>query len=309
VSTAFLHATLPDSEFVLVEPPPSLRRPGWLWRRLKADPQIFAHEGGALLTMHANGILLAESGVRMETREKELSEDMKIEWGHVLDRQWRKYLGCEGQRTSDGEYQVRIPGGHWKSILDIADMAKCEALLTPSEVNTENTGDNAEPSVDRQKQFQNILGKEIWTLGFEKVNEVNVFSDSNWADGSMRHSTSGGCIFVHGCLIAPWARTQPSIALSSCGAEVVALRGREEGDLGREIPKPPYVANAIGKQLIFYDMRAVDLKGLQLTIDFSVMSVDRPILSAEQLARDGYKVTLDNTSNLIGHQFAPCATR
>jgi hypothetical protein len=119
--------------------------------------------------------------------------------------------------------------------------SRCEALSTPSEVNTENTGDSAELNVDKQKQFQNILGKEIWNLseihcrGFEKVNadlevewmqweqKVNVFSDSNWAAGSMRHSTSGGCIFVHGCLIASWARTQLSIALSSCEAEVVIL--------------------------------------------------------------------------------------
>ncbi len=36
VSTAFLHATLPDDETVLVEPPPSLRRPGRLWQLKKA---------------------------------------------------------------------------------------------------------------------------------------------------------------------------------------------------------------------------------------------------------------------------------
>jgi hypothetical protein len=81
----------------------------------------------------------------------------------------------------------------------------------------------------------------------------------------------------------------------------------------RKIPKPSYVANAIGKQLIFYGMRTVDFqtwKGLQLTIDFCVMSVNRPILSAGQLARDGYKVTLNGTSNLkIGHQLAPLVRR
>eukprot|EP00972_Heterocapsa_arctica_P031957 4707339-Heterocapsa_arctica.AAC.1 len=59
----------------------------------------------------------------------------------------------------------------------------------------------------------------------------------------------------------------------------------------RKVPKPPYVATATGKQLIFYGMR-VDFqtwKGLQLTIDFCVMRVNRPILSAGLLARDGCK--------------------
>eukprot|EP00972_Heterocapsa_arctica_P097957 14453480-Heterocapsa_arctica.AAC.1 len=118
VSTTFLHATLPTDEFILVEPPPSLRRPGWLWRlrkalyglrvsprlfqefavdvlknkkwtRLRPDPQMFVHEQGALLTMHADDILLAESAVLMAQREKELNEDMNIKWGSVLDGKWR----------------------------------------------------------------------------------------------------------------------------------------------------------------------------------------------------------------------------
>eukprot|EP00972_Heterocapsa_arctica_P034293 5051361-Heterocapsa_arctica.AAC.1 len=59
--------------------------------------------------------------------------------------------------------------------------------------------------------------------GYEQPNEISVFSDSNWAAGPTRRSTSGGCIFVHGSVIASWARTKCSLALSSCEAEVVAL--------------------------------------------------------------------------------------
>eukprot|EP00972_Heterocapsa_arctica_P027443 4034608-Heterocapsa_arctica.AAC.1 len=69
---------------------------------------------------------------------------MKIKWGHVLDEQWRKYLGRELRRTSDGEYQVRIPGRYWDSVLDIANMRNCRALSTPSEVNPERTEEAAE---------------------------------------------------------------------------------------------------------------------------------------------------------------------
>ena len=55
---------------------------------------------------------------------------------------------------------------------------------------------------------------------------LEAFSDSSWADcKSARKSTSSGCIFLNGALILSACRTQASIALSSCEAELYAANG------------------------------------------------------------------------------------
>lgn len=55
---------------------------------------------------------------------------------------------------------------------------------------------------------------------------LEAFSDSSWADcKSTRKSTSSGCIFLNGALVMSVCRTQASIALSSCEAELYAANG------------------------------------------------------------------------------------
>eukprot|EP00972_Heterocapsa_arctica_P076914 11345289-Heterocapsa_arctica.AAC.1 len=51
----------------------------------------------------------------------------------------------------------------------------------------------------------------------------------------------------------------------------------------RQVARPPKALAASGDRLEFFGMRSADLetwKGIRLTIDFCVMSVSRPILSA-----------------------------
>ena len=60
---------------------------------------------------------------------------------------------------------------------------------------------------------------------------MRVFTDSDWAgDPASRKSTSGGGV-THGThLLSHWSRTQQSIALSSCEAELNALcKAGQEG--------------------------------------------------------------------------------
>ena len=55
---------------------------------------------------------------------------------------------------------------------------------------------------------------------------IEAFSDSSWADcKATRKSTSSGCIFLNGALVMSICRTQASIALSSCEAELYAANG------------------------------------------------------------------------------------
>ena len=61
----------------------------------------------------------------------------------------------------------------------------------------------------------------------DDVDALESWSDSDWAgDRSSqkrrRHSVSSVMIFLNGCLIAAWSRSQKSIALSSCEAEFLA---------------------------------------------------------------------------------------
>ena len=55
---------------------------------------------------------------------------------------------------------------------------------------------------------------------------LEAFSDSSWADcKTTRRSTSSGLIFLKGSLLTSICRTQASVALSSCEAELYAPNG------------------------------------------------------------------------------------
>ena len=55
---------------------------------------------------------------------------------------------------------------------------------------------------------------------------LEAFSDSSWADcKATRRSTSSGVIFLNGSLVMSLCRTQASLALSSCEAELYAANG------------------------------------------------------------------------------------
>ena len=53
---------------------------------------------------------------------------------------------------------------------------------------------------------------------------VEVYSDSDWAGcHDTRRSTSGGIIYFQSAVLSFWSRTQTTIALSSCEAELYAI--------------------------------------------------------------------------------------
>ena len=55
---------------------------------------------------------------------------------------------------------------------------------------------------------------------------METFSDSSWADcRTTRKSASSGLIFLNGNLLTNICRTQASVALSSCEAELYAANG------------------------------------------------------------------------------------
>ena len=68
--------------------------------------------------------------------------------------------------------------------------------------------------------------KQLSQNGLQKVILPFKRSDSSWADcGTTRRSTNSGLIFLNGALLTSICRTQASVALSSCEAEVYAANG------------------------------------------------------------------------------------
>jgi hypothetical protein len=61
------------------------------------------------------------------------------------------------------------------------------------------------------------------TDGKDLTHNLDVFADSSWGDcHSSRRSTSSSTIFLNGAYVLSFSRTQATIALSSCEAELYA---------------------------------------------------------------------------------------
>ena len=60
--------------------------------------------------------------------------------------------------------------------------------------------------------------------GEPELLSIEAYSDSDWAGcRDTRRSTSGGMIYFEGAVLSFWSRTQTTIALSSCEAELYAI--------------------------------------------------------------------------------------
>ena len=145
IGTAFLHASLSQGMMVFVRPPVNLRRPGCIWRLKKAlyglrqsprlfqeflaealgqpgwvrcvvEPQLWFHlRTGAMLTAHADDLMLATPPGAREEIMHNLESKMRIKWGECLKvgvkSEWVRFLGKEMRRTEAG-YELRIPLGY-----------------------------------------------------------------------------------------------------------------------------------------------------------------------------------------------------
>ena len=91
----------------------------------------------------------------------------------------------------------------------------------------------SQPTCDDEVQLKHMLRyiagtvDQVLYLGNgvegETQDEVTVQADADWASGPSRRSTSGGAVFFNGVLLCSWSRTQPTVALSTCEAELLAL--------------------------------------------------------------------------------------
>ena len=194
VSTAFLHAPLPEGSVVLVEPPPSLKKKGYVWKlnkavyglrqaprlfqeflarelekvgwmRLLADPQFFVHPDGAMLSIHADDLLLAAACADMEKFQKQISEHMVIKWGdHFTNETWVKYLGREWCVVPHG-IAVRLPSRYYDKLLDLMFMKDCKAIATPGAISACPPEQAAQAlSPEEVSRYRSVVGKIMWML-------------------------------------------------------------------------------------------------------------------------------------------------
>ena len=162
VSTAFLHAPLGEGERVYVRPLPNLRKEGVVWRlmaalyslraaprlfqeymekvllehgrrRFASDPQLYQHIAtGALISVHADDILIAAPQDRVQEIRELMETGLKIKWGEdITEHQWTRYLGKEWRRTPKG-FEMRIPQRCVNALLELARLERAKGVNTPA---------------------------------------------------------------------------------------------------------------------------------------------------------------------------------
>lgn len=203
ISCAFPYAHLPPEEKIYLLPPESERRPGKVWkllralyglrrspqyfqdhfageleklgfRRLLSDPQLFYNKNLEIYLMaHVDDMMIAGSHKNVEKVVKELNGIFKIKWQEELNsKTWVKFLGREWKReeeTQDGKdigFYVRIPPKYFHKVLKDFAMEKCKTVATPFVAGARHREDE-ELAVDETKhrQYRRAVGQLLWTVG------------------------------------------------------------------------------------------------------------------------------------------------
>ena len=203
ISCAFLYAHLPPEEKIYLVPLESERKPGMVWkllralyglrrspqffqdhfavelekigfRRLLSDPQLFCSEGlQVYLLAHVDDMMIAGTRENVKKVVKKLNEIFKIKWVNELNsKTWTKFLGREWRREEDLKdskdigFYVRIPPTYFLKVLKDFAMEKCKTVATPFVAGTRHREDD-ELAIDEVKhhQYRRAVGKLFWTVG------------------------------------------------------------------------------------------------------------------------------------------------
>jgi hypothetical protein len=160
VSTAFLHASLPDDLVIVVRPPACLNR-GKLWRlrkalyglrvspklfqdwyagqqrslhfdRCLADPQLYWRDDDkAMHLTHADDVRLTAPPLGIDQLQTDIGNKMTIRWDRELGPTWTPYLGSLWRRLSATHVQVKVDPKHLATLLQMLSMENCKGTRTP----------------------------------------------------------------------------------------------------------------------------------------------------------------------------------
>ena len=168
------------------------------------------------------------TGVGKSDSSKELTGEEGSKYRSILG-----VLLCLCQERPDAQYAVKNLASYLKTPTEAATTFAKQTVKYL--LGTKNYGILFPYGSLMSNTMDRINSQE--TKETSKVPTVEVFTDSVWVGSAKdRSSTSSGMVFV--CLVSSWSRTQKSIALSSCEAELVAATiGAAEGKLIREVFK------------------------------------------------------------------------
>ena len=92
----------------------------------------------------------------------------------------------------------------------------CRFMAAPSELSL--------VALKRMGRYLNDRRRIVYKYPFQKVDGIQVYSDTDWAGcPRTRKSTSGGCVMLGAHCLKSWSSTQPSVSLSSGEADFFGL--------------------------------------------------------------------------------------
>ena len=193
LTTAFLHATIPEGEAVYVRAAHPLHQAGTCWQlqralyglrqaprlfqewlsdqfaelglvRCKADPSLFVASNGSLVvSCHVDDPLIAGERDACDHFCSELGKRVAFKKGTFWDStSWARYLGREWQRLPDGRkgFVCRNPPKYYDDLFTLVGMNRCNSLNTPGVV--QKPADEQYVGEDLHKLFRTAVGKLQW---------------------------------------------------------------------------------------------------------------------------------------------------
>lgn len=203
VSVAFLHSHLPEGEWIYVRPPATeISKKGipkekllWRlkkvlyglrqapkffqefssetleslgWRRLKAEPQLWAHDNydGALLLAHVDDLLLTAGDEHHEKIQKELDQKMKTKWGDYITEKWAWYLGFEWRRFGgrSPHFELRTREEYIIKTLEECGLQRARTMATPFGQEEAKQVPKIFLTASAQTQYRRTMGQLMWIL-------------------------------------------------------------------------------------------------------------------------------------------------
>lgn len=194
ISTAFLHAELPQKSPVYLVPPATegysadmvwvahkavygLRQSPRLFqehfarrmahhgrRRSRGDPQLYIHPDG-LMSAHTDDLLIVAEKEAFDQIMATLEEEFVVKPAVLIEGSWVRYLGQEYRRVGD-VLQVRILPDYYESILNVLGLAeaKTKTVNTPILEGT-ITAEGVELTAEELKRYRCVVGKLLWLVG------------------------------------------------------------------------------------------------------------------------------------------------
>jgi hypothetical protein len=196
LTTAFLHAKLPEEERVVVRPPAPVLNPGHCWvlkralyglrkapmyfqrhmkdvlgslgmRCVTADSSMYVSDSNDLLmVLHVDDPLICGEEARIESFLAQLSEKVRLKRsGFLTCESWSKYLGMELRLSSPGGVYIRVPDKYWSDTVILAGLKHTSNGVDSPAATTKPQGkEDPELTAEEHALFRSLVGRLQWAV-------------------------------------------------------------------------------------------------------------------------------------------------